>query len=56
MDKELYEHIKRNRVDPRFQSVSNLPPDYYGEKVSVVPVHLDFCDAQRFIKRNEENL
>jgi import inner membrane translocase subunit TIM23 len=56
MDKELYEHIKRNRVDPRFQSVSNLPPDYYGEKVSVLLVSRDFCDVQRSIKRDEENL
>lgn len=34
MDRAFFEHIKRNRVSPVFQSVNNPSPDYYGEKVS----------------------
>ena len=33
MDRELFARIRRNRVDPSFQSVNNLAPDFYGEKV-----------------------
>ncbi|KAK9462954.1 mitochondrial import protein Pam17-domain-containing protein [Lipomyces oligophaga] len=28
------QHIKRNRVDPSFQSFGNPVPDYYGEKIT----------------------
>ncbi|KAK9474703.1 mitochondrial import protein Pam17 [Dipodascopsis tothii] len=28
------QHIKRNRVDPSYQSFSNPVPDYYGEKIT----------------------
>ncbi len=33
MDRELFARIRRNRVDPSFQSVNNPAPDFYGEKV-----------------------
>ncbi|WVQ77784.1 presequence translocated-associated motor subunit PAM17, mitochondrial [Cryptococcus sp. DSM 104548] len=33
MDREFYHRIKKNRADPRFQSVQNIVPDFYGEKV-----------------------
>lgn len=33
MDREFYARIKRKRVDPSFQSVTNPAPDFYGEKV-----------------------
>jgi hypothetical protein len=36
MDREFFARIKRNRVDPSFQSVNNPAPDFYGEKVCVV--------------------
>ena len=35
MDRELFARIRRNRVDPSFQSVNNLAPDFYGEKVGI---------------------
>ena len=37
MDREFFNRIKRNRVDPSFQSVNNPAPDFYGEKVSCCP-------------------
>ncbi|TYJ51895.1 presequence translocated-associated motor subunit PAM17, mitochondrial [Cryptococcus floricola] len=33
MDREFYHRIKKNRADPRFQSVQNIVPDFYGEKI-----------------------
>lgn len=35
MDREFYHRIKKNRADPRFQSVQNIVPDFYGEKVGL---------------------
>ena len=32
-EKEFYEHVKRNRVDPSRQSFNNPVPDHYAEKV-----------------------
>ncbi|KAI9638852.1 integral to membrane protein [Dioszegia hungarica] len=51
MDRELFEHIKRNRVDPRFQSVNNLPPDYYGEKITSLPTYRRWLRDQATYKR-----
>nr|ODN92316.1 presequence translocated-associated motor subunit PAM17, mitochondrial [Cryptococcus depauperatus CBS 7855] len=33
MDREFFNRIKANRADPRFQSVQNIVPDFYGEKI-----------------------
>ncbi|WVQ78953.1 hypothetical protein IAT38_001045 [Cryptococcus sp. DSM 104549] len=33
MDREFYHRIVKNRADPRFQSVQNIVPDFYGEKI-----------------------
>lgn len=33
MDRAFFEHLKKNRVSPAFQSANNPTPDYYGEKV-----------------------
>ncbi|KAG5355009.1 Presequence translocated-associated motor subunit PAM17 [Yarrowia sp. B02] len=30
---DFLSHIQKNRVNPRYQSVSNPVPDYYGEKI-----------------------
>ncbi|ODV92346.1 hypothetical protein CANCADRAFT_84899 [Tortispora caseinolytica NRRL Y-17796] len=38
------QHIKKNRVDPRYQSMSNPVPDYYGEKIRSV------ADYRRWLK------
>ena len=35
---EFFNHIKRNRVDPSFQSFNNPVPDYYGEKIGSLKV------------------
>ena len=37
MDREFFTRIARNRGDPRFQSVNNPAPDFYGEKVGCTP-------------------
>lgn len=42
MDREFFRRIAKNRGDPRFQSVQNPAPDFYGEKVSS-------CEPGRFI-------
>ena len=36
MDREFFNRIRRNRVDPSFQSVNNPAPDFYGEKVGLI--------------------
>lgn len=34
MDREFYHRIKTRRADPSHQNVTNVVPDYFGEKVS----------------------
>ncbi|KAK9469906.1 mitochondrial import protein Pam17 [Lipomyces arxii] len=50
-------HIKRNRVDPSYQSFANPVPDYYGEKITSLHGYrrwLRNCAAYR--KKHEEFL
>ena len=35
-EKEFYEHVKKNRVDPSRQSFNNPVPDHYAEKIGSV--------------------
>lgn len=35
-EREFYLHIQKNRVDPRYQSINNPVPDYYGEKIGSI--------------------
>ncbi|KAG5440262.1 hypothetical protein PCANB_001832 [Pneumocystis canis] len=32
-ERDFFLHIRKNRVDPRYQSINNPVPDYYGEKI-----------------------
>lgn len=32
-ERDFFLHIQKNRVDPRYQSINNPVPDYYGEKI-----------------------
>ncbi|BFZ57852.1 TIM23 complex component [Savitreella phatthalungensis] len=35
-EREFYEHVKRNRVDPSKQSFNNPVPDHYAEKIGSI--------------------
>ena len=35
-EKEFYQHVKKNRVDPSRQSFNNPVPDHYAEKIGSV--------------------
>jgi len=35
-ERELYQHIVRNRADPSRQSATNPVPDYYGENIGSI--------------------
>ncbi|CCG80826.1 Presequence translocated-associated motor subunit pam17, mitochondrial [Taphrina deformans PYCC 5710] len=43
-EKEFYEHVKKNRVDPSRQSFNNPVPDHYAEKIGSV------ADYRRWLK------
>ncbi|GFZ49686.1 Presequence translocated-associated motor subunit PAM17, mitochondrial [Saitozyma sp. JCM 24511] len=51
MDRAFFEHIKRNRVSPVFQSVNNPSPDYYGEKIVSLPTYRRWLRDQAAYKR-----
>ncbi|ORY34677.1 mitochondrial import protein Pam17 [Naematelia encephala] len=51
MDREFFNHIKRNRGDPSFQSVNNIAPDFYGEKVVSLPSYRRWLRDQAAYKR-----
>ncbi|KAH0611462.1 uncharacterized protein H6S33_010727 [Morchella sextelata] len=46
-EKEFLQHIKKNRVDPSFQSFSNPVPDYYGEKIGSLKQYRQWLRDQR---------
>ncbi|KAI8075905.1 mitochondrial import protein Pam17 [Gilbertella persicaria] len=47
LDKEFYEHIKKNRADARLNSIRNPVPDYYGEKIQSVQDYRAWLRKQR---------
>ncbi|RSH93234.1 TIM23 complex component [Saitozyma podzolica] len=51
MDRAFFEHIKRNRVSPVFQSVNNPSPDYYGEKIVSLSTYRRWLRDQAAYKR-----
>lgn len=46
-ESEFFHRISRNRVDPRYQSVSNPVPDYYGEKIGSLKDYRQWLRDQR---------
>ncbi|KAF3914620.1 hypothetical protein AA313_de0201555 [Arthrobotrys entomopaga] len=53
-EKEFFNHIKKNRVDPSFQSFSNPVPDYYGEKIGSLSQYRQWLKDQRAYNRKRE--
>jgi hypothetical protein len=53
-EKEFLAHIKKNRVDPSFQSLSNPVPDYYGEKIGSVQQYRQWLKDQRAYNKKRE--
>ncbi|KAI5851906.1 mitochondrial import protein Pam17 [Tricharina praecox] len=53
-EKEFLNHIKKNRVDPSFQSFSNPVPDYYGEKIGSVKQYRQWLKDQRAYNKKRE--
>ncbi|KAF3213064.1 TIM23 complex component [Orbilia oligospora] len=53
-EKEFFAHIKKNRVDPSFQSFSNPVPDYYGEKIGSLSQYRQWLKDQRAYNRKRE--
>ncbi|KIR27691.1 presequence translocated-associated motor subunit PAM17, mitochondrial [Cryptococcus deuterogattii 99/473] len=51
MDREFYHRIKKNRADPRFQSVQNIVPDFYGEKIVSLSTYRRWLRDQAVYKR-----
>jgi len=56
-DRDFYNHIVRNRVDPRAQSPSNPVPDYHGEKIGSLHHYRQWLrDQSRFRKKAERSM
>ncbi|KAJ6259935.1 hypothetical protein Dda_5579 [Drechslerella dactyloides] len=53
-EKEFFVHIRKNRVDPSFQSFSNPVPDYYGEKIGSLSQYRQWLKDQRAYNRKRE--
>ena len=54
-DRDFYARIKRYRVDPSGQSVSNPVPDYYGEKIGSVSDFRGWMKDQRAYNKKRKN-
>ncbi|PUU79541.1 mitochondrial import protein Pam17 [Tuber borchii] len=50
-EREFLQHIKKNRVDPSFQSFRNPVPDYYGEKIGSIKQYKQWLKDQRAYNR-----
>lgn len=51
-ERDFYQHIVRNRVDPRYQSTSNPVPDYHGEKIGSLHQYRQWLrDQAKFRKK-----
>lgn len=53
-EKEFLQHIRKNRVDPSFQSFSNPVPDYYGEKIGSLKQYRQWLKDQRAYNKKRE--
>ncbi|KAA8903658.1 mitochondrial import protein Pam17 [Sphaerosporella brunnea] len=53
-ENQFLKHIKKNRVDPSFQSFSNPVPDYYGEKIGSVKQYRQWLKDQRAYNKKRE--
>ncbi|CUS13223.1 unnamed protein product [Tuber aestivum] len=54
-EREFLQHIKKNRVDPSFQSFSNPVPDYYGEKIGSIKQYKQWLKDQRAYNRKSKS-
>ncbi|KAF8322864.1 mitochondrial import protein Pam17 [Cantharellus anzutake] len=50
-EREFYQHIVRNRVDPSSQSATNPVPDYYGENVGSIKQYRQWLRDQSKYRR-----
>ncbi|KAL4821602.1 hypothetical protein BDW67DRAFT_180288 [Aspergillus spinulosporus] len=54
-EKEFFDRIKRYRVDPSSNSMTNPVPDYYGEKISSVQGYRQWLKDQRAYNRKRRS-
>ncbi|CAG7930485.1 unnamed protein product [Penicillium olsonii] len=54
-EKEFFDRIRRFRVDPSTNSISNPVPDYYGEKIGSVQGYRQWLKDQRAYNRKRRN-
>ncbi|KAL2004717.1 hypothetical protein VTN00DRAFT_3245 [Thermoascus crustaceus] len=54
-EKEFYDRIKRFRVDPSSNSMTNPVPDYYGEKIGSVQGYRQWLKDQRAYNRKRRS-
>ncbi|KAL4907392.1 Presequence translocated-associated motor subunit pam17, mitochondrial [Aspergillus multicolor] len=54
-EKEFFDRIKRYRVDPSSNSMTNPVPDYYGEKIGSVQGYRQWLKDQRAYNRKRRN-
>ena len=54
-EKDFYQRIKRNRVDPAGASSANPVPDYYGEKIGSVQEYRNWMKDQRAFNKKRQN-
>ncbi|KAI9788948.1 MAG: TIM23 complex component [Piccolia ochrophora] len=54
-EREFYGRIKRYRVDPSSQSLSNPVPDYYGEKIGSVRGYRQWLKDQRAYNKKRQS-
>ncbi|KAJ5584734.1 Presequence translocated-associated motor subunit pam17 [Penicillium hispanicum] len=54
-EKEFFNRIRRFRVDPSTNSISNPVPDYYGEKIGSVQGYRQWLKDQRAYNRKRRN-
>ncbi|CAG8890538.1 unnamed protein product [Penicillium egyptiacum] len=54
-EKEFFDRIRRFRVDPSTNSISNPVPDYYGEKIGSVAGYRNWLKDQRAYNRKRRN-
>ncbi|MCJ1304361.1 TIM23 complex component [Hypocenomyce scalaris] len=54
-EKEFFHRIKRYRVDPSSQSISNPVPDYYGERIGSVQGYRHWLKDQRAYNKKRQS-
>ena len=53
-EKDFFARIKKHRVDPSSQSMSNPVPDYYGEKIGSVAQFRNWMKDQRAFNKKRQ--